>query len=129
MKPRRVQADEFVYVCRADRELPAAQQTRIRCKPMSIAWEAKAYDDVTTREDGTVRLRNYQVALEIAREHIVAVDNFAAGKWPADGGDDAKDKYLLQMGPVAIHEIGHAIWDQCSLDTPPDSGAPPLGES
>lgn len=132
MKPRNAPAGRFTYVCHEDRALPPAQQTVFRCKPMDIDWQARAMDEAAIVDGGTVRLRNHQVALDIVRAHLVAVDNFAAGRWPADGTEDERNAYLAQIGPAAIRELGHALWDHCSIDTRPDDAPPEarsLGES
>lgn len=131
-KAKRVQAEEWSYVLEEDRELPRDQQSVFRLKPMSQAWKAYANDNSAMRERGEVRLRNHQIAREILLAHLIDVENFPAGapkKWPAKGTDEEREAYLLMLGDAAVFELGHHVWDMCSLDTPPATGAPPLGNS
>lgn len=112
---------DFWYVLRADRDLPAEQQTRFRCSHLTAAERMRVYDRaswITTDKDGAQALnsRSFEQALELVVTHVQKIENFPVGapvEWPE--GRAERLQYLERFADLDIFEVGNAIREQGSL--------------
>lgn len=112
---------DFWYVLRADRDLPAEQQTRFRCNHLTALERMRVYDRaswITTDKDGgqTLNSRSFEQAMDLVISHVQAIENFPVGapaEWPE--GRAERLRYLERMADLDVFEVGNAIRDQSSL--------------
>ena len=109
--------EAITYIPESDRALPVEQQTKITLRPMTQAERMKAIDDedAFSQADGATRLegRRWQRNYRLARDHIVAVENFpvsAPKSWPTSRAD--REAYLALMPEAAVFLIGQEVFDK-----------------
>jgi hypothetical protein len=114
-------AESWVYVLKADRDLPMEEQSRFTLRPMTHNERAAAHDDlVRTRVspdgDKTVQARTRQQALVIALRHIVSIENFPSENpqpWPAT--TEARAAYVEQLDDEYVLELGNEVFARRGL--------------
>jgi hypothetical protein len=110
-RKNRCVAESWIYVTKADRELPKDQQSRFTLSPMTAAERDVAQDTLSSGAAGT---REY--ARKIARDHIVSVENFPVGEpkpWPEKSAD--REAYLATLHDDDVLAIGNEVWVRSSL--------------
>lgn len=114
MQPVRRATETIQFIPKGDRELPEAEQTIIKLRPMTLQEQLAALDasEVYIISPATgeriARDRSYMSALEGCVQNIADVINFPPGEakpWPKDGDVKAKLDYLEAFPESVIMAI------------------------
>lgn len=113
--------ESWAYVPRAERALPAEEQTLFRLRPMTQSERLTANDDLvltTNAPDGSqiIASRARIVARRLCLQHIESVENFPAGDavpWPTERTE--REKYLETMDDELVHEVGNEVFTRSGI--------------
>lgn len=111
------------YVPPADRELPAEQQTTVRCRSLTQAERMMVWDTLSRdirMPDGSVvtDIRSFRQARELCLACIESVENFPVGDpkpWPKDGTLAERESYLDRFPDAEILNIGVELRNRATV--------------
>lgn len=115
--------ETFTYTPKADRTLPAAEQSQFRFRPLTQAERMYAMDTmesvtIATTGERTVQPRSFQHARELVLLSLVEAQNFPAGEaqpYPVSGSRTDKERYLDTVDDLLIFEFGTHIFTRSAL--------------
>jgi hypothetical protein len=124
MKAFKRAVGSWAFIPAADRELPAAEQTRIWCRQLTqeermYAWDNLNWTQRDTEGNVVILPRTFTLARELCIAAIESIENFPAGDpkpWPKDGSADEKMAYLNMMDDYEMLRIGQAIRNKALLE-------------
>ena len=126
--------ENFTYVLRGDRQLPPAEQTTFRFRPLTQAERVRILDGMeVVLVDPATRTRaikpcGVQQAYEVVLLSLVGVENFPAGTaepYPLDKGREACAKYLEGLDDTHVFELGNYVIDRATLGPPEKNSSTP----
>lgn len=126
--------ENFTYVLQSDQQLPIAEQSTFRFRPLIQGERVRLIDgmEVVLIDPSTkaraIKPCGIQQAYEVVLLSLVAVDNFpggAAEAYPVDRGREACVRYLEAIDDYQIIELGQYAINRATLGPPEKNSSTP----